>query len=84
MGYSRLGLCLLQRVQCIDALNHHIRILKAYFFADGVDSHFISPYDLGVPDEVEVLEAPLLHPQICDTLFESFIKLLFKITFDSC
>jgi len=63
MGYSRLGICLLSIVQYIDVLTLHIRALKVYFFVDGVNNQLISPYDLGILDDVEVLEAPPIHPQ---------------------
>ena len=37
--------------------------MKVKFFVDGVDNQSTSPYGLGVPNEVEVVEAPPLHPQ---------------------
>jgi hypothetical protein len=36
--------------------------MKVKFFVDGVDNQSTSPYGLGVPNEVAILEAHPLHP----------------------
>ena len=82
MGYSKLGVCLLLRVQCIDALTLHIRALKVYFFANGVGNQLISPSDLGFPDDQRWMSLSLLRyiRNLRDTLFELFIKLFSRVT----
>ncbi len=37
--------------------------MKVIFSVDGVDNQSTSPYGPGVPNEVEVVKAPPLHPQ---------------------
>ena len=47
----------------IASLTLHIRAMEVSLLVDGVDNHSTSPYGLGVPDEVAVLEAPPFNPQ---------------------